>query len=93
VLHKALSTLIFSLANVKRETGFFVDTARKHGLDLFVDGRLPDAEVGDEGQAALLGPYNPVTRAYVDYLHAVAATASVEEGAVVLWAMEKVSRA
>ncbi|KJE02401.1 hypothetical protein I311_03798 [Cryptococcus gattii NT-10] len=79
---KAISVLTFSLANVKRETDFFVSTAKAHGLDVF----SPDANDGAEG--GLLGEYNEITRAYVDFLHAVGGVGAVEEGLVLLWAME-----
>lgn len=40
-----------------------------------------------------LGEYEEVTRAYVDLLWGVGAGGSVEEGLVLLWAMEKVGSA
>lgn len=70
---------------MKRETDFFVSTAKAHGLDVF----SPDANDGAEG--GLLGEYNEITRAYVDFLHAVGGVGAVEEGLVLLWAMEIVS--
>lgn len=70
---------------MKRETDFFVSTANAHGLDVF----SPDANDGAEG--GLLGEYNEITRAYVDFLHAVGGVGAVEEGFVLLWAMEIVS--
>ena len=39
-----------------------------------------------------MGPYNETTRAYVDFLVATSAGGSIEEGLVVLWAMEQVIR-
>ena len=49
----------------------------------------PVANVG--GVGGLLGEYNEITRAYVDFLHAVGGVGAVEEGFVLLWAMEIVS--
>jgi hypothetical protein len=37
-----------------------------------------------------LGEYEEITRAYVDFLWGTGAGGSVEEGLVLLWAMEKV---
>jgi hypothetical protein len=37
-----------------------------------------------------LGEYKEVTRSYVDFLWGVGAGGSLEEGLVLLWAMEKV---
>ncbi|WVQ73902.1 hypothetical protein IAR50_003483 [Cryptococcus sp. DSM 104548] len=84
-LSKAFAVLSFSLANAKRETGFFVDTAKQHGLDVFSQEANDGAEEGGKG---LLGEYNEVTRAYVDFLQATGALGSVEEGFVVIWTME-----
>jgi hypothetical protein len=39
-----------------------------------------------------LGEYEEITRAYVDFLWGTGAGGSVQEGLVLLWAMEKVSR-
>lgn len=39
---------------------------------------------------SLLGVYDPTTRAYVDFLWGTAAGGTVEDGLVLLWAMEKV---
>ena len=93
-LYEARSVLIFSLSNVHREAAFFVDTAKEHGLELFPGGQLPLAGTGDgsEGKGgSLLGPYEPTTRAYVDFLWATAAGGTIEDGFVLLWAMEVVS--
>jgi hypothetical protein len=38
-----------------------------------------------------LGEYEEITRAYVDFLWGTGAGGRVEEGLVLLWAMEKVS--
>lgn len=78
-LRKALPLLSFSLSNVARETKFFEDTAEKHGLALHTGPLDP-----------LLGKYEALTKSYVDFLIATAAGGSLEEGLVVLWAMEKV---
>lgn len=75
---------------MKRETGFFVQTAKEYGLELLVDGVLPPVSENGTG-SGLLSEYNQITKSYVEYLHAVAATGTLEEGLVVLWAMEKVS--
>ncbi|KAK1920793.1 hypothetical protein DB88DRAFT_501073 [Papiliotrema laurentii] len=84
-LGRAIPLLTFSLANIKRETDFFVQTAQDHGLDLHPQGRMPDAP----GPDGLLGPYTALTRSYVDFLGATAAMGSLEDGLVLLWAMEK----
>jgi hypothetical protein len=84
-LYSAISLLSFSLSNVKRETDFFVQTALEHGLDLRPNGFMP---VINEGNG--LGEYKEVTRSYVDLLWGVGAGGSLEEGLVLLWAMEKV---
>lgn len=73
------------MANVKRETDFFVQTASEHGLDIRPNGAMP---VIDESNG--LGEYEEVTRSYVDFLWATGAGGSIEEGLVLLWAMEKV---
>lgn len=86
-LYKAISVLIFSLQNVHRETRFFASTAAKFDLDLFPGGEIPDVQ----GKSGLLGEYEEVTRSYVDFLHGIAMSGSVEEGLIVLWSMEKVS--
>jgi hypothetical protein len=82
-----LPVLTFSLANVKRETDFFVQTAKDHGLDLHPGGVMPAASGEEDG---LLGVYEPTTRAYVDFLWGTAAGGTIEDGLVLLWAMEKV---
>jgi hypothetical protein len=63
-----------------RETEFFKQTADAYGLDLHAGPT-----------DSLLGRYEPLTKSYVDFLIAIAAGGSLEEGLVVLWAMEKVS--
>jgi hypothetical protein len=50
---------------------------------------MPDVR-GEDDRTGLLGPYEPVTKSYVEFLVAIAAGGGVEEGLVVLWAMEKV---
>lgn len=64
-----------------------MQTAKEHGLDLYSgsEGSLP---IIDETNG--LGEYEPTTRAYVDFLWGTGEGASVEEGLVLLWAMEKV---
>jgi hypothetical protein len=78
-LADALPLLSFSLANIARETEFFKQTADAYRLDLHTGPT-----------DALLGSYEPLTKSYVDFLIATAAGGSLEEGLVVLWAMEKV---
>ncbi|WVR04052.1 hypothetical protein IAU60_001051 [Kwoniella sp. DSM 27419] len=78
---RAVEVLAFSLSNVKRETEFFLSTAEQHGLGVF-DGPAVDTA------SSLLGEYNPITRSYVDFLHATGALASIEEAFTLLWAME-----
>ncbi|WVQ83539.1 hypothetical protein IAT38_005680 [Cryptococcus sp. DSM 104549] len=87
---RALSLLTFSLSNVVRETSFFVDTAREHGLDVFAPELVGAEGHGgrDGAEGGLLGEYGEVTRSYVDFLHAVGGVGSVQEGLVVLWGME-----
>jgi hypothetical protein len=85
-LYCAIPLLSFSLSNVKRETDFFVETAKEHGLDIHPGGEMPVINL-ENG----LGEYEEITRAYVDFLWGTGAGGSVEEGLVLLWAMEKVS--
>jgi len=71
--------LISSLTNVRRELGFFEDTAKNYGLDL---------DCPDLGENTY-GP-TPVTRAYLDlFINAASPGASILEGLVCLWATEK----
>ena len=72
---------------MKRETDFFVQTAKEHGLDIRPEGIMPSI---DEHNG--LAEYEEITRSYVDYLWGVGAGGSIEEGLVLLWAMEKVCR-
>ncbi|KAK8861314.1 hypothetical protein IAR55_002133 [Kwoniella newhampshirensis] len=86
---RAVSVLTFSLSNVKRETEFFISTAQQHGLDLFADETdNSESETGGGAKYGLLGEYNPVTRSYVDFLHAIGGLGGIEEGLVLLWGME-----
>ena len=85
-MYSAIPLLSFSLSNVKRETDFFVETAKEHGLDIHPGGSMP--VINEENG---LGEYEVITRAYVDFLWGTGAGGSVEEGLVLLWAMEKAS--
>ncbi|WWC59986.1 uncharacterized protein I303_102549 [Kwoniella dejecticola CBS 10117] len=78
---RSVEVLAFSLANVKRETDFFLATASQYKLGVF-DGY-------NARQDPLLGEYNEITRAYVDFLHAIGGLGSIEEGLTLLWGMEK----
>jgi len=79
---EAIPVLISSLSQIKIEVELFLSTAAEHGLDLFPShGVMPDT--------GLLGGYEGTTKAYVDALIATGSNASVEEGLVMLWAMEK----
>ena len=84
-MHQAVPLLTFSLSNVHREANFFIQTAKEHGLELHPNGVMPKTKAG-----GLLGPYEEVTRSYIDFLWATAAGGSVEDGLVLLWAMEEV---
>ena len=84
-MHQAVPLLTFSLSNVHREANFFIQTAKEHGLELHPNGVMPETKAG-----GLLGPYEEVTRSYIDFLWATAAGGSVEDGLVLLWAMEEV---
>lgn len=72
-------------SQVVRETGFFDSLGPRFGLDL----AYPVTPTVDGGavQSAVL---NPTTKAYVDTLIATGASGRLDEGLVLLWAMEKV---
>ncbi|KDN44261.1 heme oxygenase-like protein, partial [Tilletiaria anomala UBC 951] len=70
--------LAAALSNIDREINFFEQTAADFGLSL-------KAENTDE----LLGPYAPVTKAYIDWIVHIATTGSFEEQLILLWAMEE----
>lgn len=69
---RILELLTYSLQNVVRETGFFVETAESQGLEL--DG-------WKERKA---------TRDYTAEMIRIAATGTIQDGLVFLWAMERV---
>lgn len=80
--------MTFSLSNALAESNFFKGTAEEHGLSLFDSHQeLPWLE---DGAGRLLGPYESVTRSYVDFLWAIGSSGTIEEGLVLLWTMEKV---
>ncbi|WWC87521.1 uncharacterized protein L201_002411 [Kwoniella dendrophila CBS 6074] len=79
---RSVEVLTFSLANVKRETDFFLETASKYGLGVFDNKQ-------NQNKDKLLGEYNEITRSYVDFLHAIGGLGSIEEGLTLLWGMEK----
>ncbi|GAA5864503.1 hypothetical protein JCM8547_005564 [Rhodosporidiobolus lusitaniae] len=87
-----LSLFSYSLSNIHREVAFFDSLGPRFGLDLSI---APPA-TKTESAGKLVGKrLRPTTKAYVDLLIATGAEAGrngggVEEGLVLLWAMEKV---
>ncbi|BGP16273.1 hypothetical protein JCM10213_007717 [Rhodosporidiobolus nylandii] len=85
-----LSLFSYALSNIHREVTFFDSLGPRFGLDL---SRAPPAS---DGEGKLQGSrLKPLTKAYVDLLIATGAEAGrsgggVEEGLVLLWAMEKI---
>ncbi|GAA5984707.1 hypothetical protein JCM11641_002158 [Rhodosporidiobolus odoratus] len=85
-----LALFSYCLSNISREVGFFDSLGPKYNLDLSFSP--PQGKDGKLQGKSL----KPATKAYVDTLIATGAEASrngggVEEGMVLLWAMEKVS--
>ncbi|GAA5996622.1 uncharacterized protein JCM10292_003093 [Rhodotorula paludigena] len=85
-----LSLLSYALSNIHREVGFFDSLSPRFGLDL---ATRPTAAAGGAGrlEGSLM---RTETRAYVNLLIATGAEAGrngggMEEGLVLLWAMEK----
>ncbi|GAA6034019.1 hypothetical protein JCM8097_000652 [Rhodosporidiobolus ruineniae] len=84
-----LGLFSYSIANIAREVGFFDSLDPKYGLDLSF--QPPEGKEGKlQGKRV-----KPLTKAYVDLLLATGAEAGrtgegVEEGLVLLWAMERI---
>ena len=76
-----LKLLSFALTNVARETSFFDDTAKAHGLSLEQQPK----------SGAVFGIMNSTTKAYVDFLGSMGkGEEGLAEGLVLLWGMEQV---
>jgi hypothetical protein len=67
------------------------DQAPAQGQAQASEGHSDSDEASLSPNSSLLGEYEPITKSYVDFLVATAAGGSVEEGLVLLWAMEQVS--
>ncbi|GAA5910445.1 hypothetical protein JCM8208_004478 [Rhodotorula glutinis] len=85
-----LALLSYAMSNIHREVGFFDSLTPRFGIDL---ARRPTATAGDAGTLEG-GLMRTNTRAYVSLLVATGAEANrngggMEEGLVLLWAMEK----
>ncbi|GAD96684.1 transcription regulator PAB1642, putative [Paecilomyces variotii No. 5] len=77
-----------ALVNIRRELGFFEDTAVAYGLDLTA---VPDQEEGEEGGKEGWKIFGPgfITKAYIDlFMAAGSSGTSLLEGLTVLWATE-----
>jgi hypothetical protein len=79
---RILALLSSALSNVVREVDFFKQTAQENGLDI-----TKQSKNGFSVESDLTGP---VTKAYTDFMVSTAATGSLSDGLVVLWATEKV---
>ncbi|GAA5820316.1 hypothetical protein JCM11251_005570 [Rhodosporidiobolus azoricus] len=85
-----LDLFSYSLANIAREVGFFDSLGPNYGLNLSFAPPTTAAEGKLQGKRL-----KPLTKAYIDLLHATGAEAGrsgggIEEGLTLLWAMEKI---
>ena len=79
---RILALLSSALSNIVLEVEFFKKTAQDNGLDI-----MRQRKNGFSVENDLTGP---VTKAYTDFMISTAATGSLIDGLVVLWATEKV---
>ena len=79
---RILAMLSSSLSNIVREIEFFRKTARENELDVMKGPRI-GLSVEDD----LTGS---ITKGYTDFMISTAATGSLSDGLVLLWATEKV---
>ncbi|GAA5909691.1 hypothetical protein JCM6882_008465 [Rhodosporidiobolus microsporus] len=85
-----LGLFSYSIQNIAREVGFFDSLGPKYGLDLAYAPPTTKSEGKLQGKRL-----KPLTKAYVDLLHATGSEAGrsgggIEEGLTLLWAMEKI---
>jgi len=78
---RLLALFSSSLSNVVREVNFFKQTARENDLNI---ARHPTNGLSAENELT-----GPVTKAYTDFMVSTAATGTLGEGLVLLWATEK----
>lgn len=77
-----LAVLSSSFSNIVREIDFFKRVALENGLDIM---RIPKNAASPESDLA-----GPITKSYANFMISTAATGSLLEGLVLLWATEKV---
>ncbi|CDZ97897.1 Thiaminase-2/PQQC [Phaffia rhodozyma] len=87
-----LTLFSFALQNVVRETGFFDSLGDRFGLNVHQPVshlRTKNSQKKDDAESVAGSRLNENTKAYVDFLIATGAEGNLDEGIVLLWAMER----